>query len=496
MRALRGIHDELQNGDAMKEKPSASQILALVTLCTCAVGSVGRASDLPKVAVMPLSGERVPVATRRLLDELVVTALAEVGGYAVISTADVQAMLGYEKLKDAVGCDDVACFAEVGGALGAEFLLAGQVGPLGDELIVSLRMIEARNHTVAFRGQAKVPNQESEYARAIEEAVFAMFPIQPGVSRIAEREKPWVRAGISKSQWGKYEAFVKAARTAEYPIPKPQQWVRRELKDHETWMRYLHYRSQAMDVQFEPAAFASWQQQVLPESGDWSSYFAYRSAQLAVGEDSLDFGQWRHEIFLGRIAISSTPQGATVLLNGEPMGKTVTTVTGLRAGKYQVRIELEAHLPQEDTVDVHLGKERTISFELVRLDLVDAAAASYHSKTLWGWVSLGAAVVLTGSAGYVYGRTRGASAIRNREYAAFLAASNESDAVETHNKLAAAVDSHNRAVNWGYALGGAAALALGFSVFEFMTRPDPEIFSGVGVSMTPGGGVLSLGGSL
>ena len=39
-------------------------------------------------------------------------------------------------VKEQLGCDDVTCAAEIGGALGAEFLLAGRVAKLSNNLII------------------------------------------------------------------------------------------------------------------------------------------------------------------------------------------------------------------------------------------------------------------------------------------------------------------------------------------------------------------------
>jgi hypothetical protein len=50
------------------------------------------------------------------------------GGFEVVSGRDVQAMLGFERARELAGCDDLACFAEIGGALGAQRILVSSVG--------------------------------------------------------------------------------------------------------------------------------------------------------------------------------------------------------------------------------------------------------------------------------------------------------------------------------------------------------------------------------
>ena len=64
-------------------------------------------------------------------------------------------MLNLEGQKQVLGCDsDTSCLAEIGGALGVDKLVVGQVGKLADNFIISLRLISPTT--------AKVDNRISE----------------------------------------------------------------------------------------------------------------------------------------------------------------------------------------------------------------------------------------------------------------------------------------------------------------------------------------------
>jgi hypothetical protein len=75
--------------------------------------------------------------------------------YKAMGAADINALLGVEKMKDAVGCTDASCLAEIGGALGAQFVLSGQLGVLSNEVVLSARLLDAKKNDVLERGSAR-----------------------------------------------------------------------------------------------------------------------------------------------------------------------------------------------------------------------------------------------------------------------------------------------------------------------------------------------------
>ncbi|MGC4120705.1 MAG: hypothetical protein QM765_40235 [Myxococcales bacterium] len=83
-----------------------------------------------------------------------------VGRYEVktISGADLTALLGFEKQKQLVGCADTSCLAEVGGALGVEYLLASEVGQVGDRWLMTLTLLDARKATALQRASHTAAN--------------------------------------------------------------------------------------------------------------------------------------------------------------------------------------------------------------------------------------------------------------------------------------------------------------------------------------------------
>jgi len=60
-------------------------------------------------------------------------------------------MLGFEKVKSAVGCDDASCIAEIGNALGVDFLAAGSVAKLETSMVLTLKLFDVRKTKVLAR---------------------------------------------------------------------------------------------------------------------------------------------------------------------------------------------------------------------------------------------------------------------------------------------------------------------------------------------------------
>ena len=128
-----------------------------------------------QIVVMPLTPKRIAPETVSILDDLLLAAVSKHTGYEVIGISDIEAMLGLEKLKDVLGCDDVTCAAQIGGTLGIDELLAGSVSQLGDNVIINLKVINTQLQKVKARGQAQVKADESLFPQAIKRAVTDLF---------------------------------------------------------------------------------------------------------------------------------------------------------------------------------------------------------------------------------------------------------------------------------------------------------------------------------
>lgn len=143
-------------------------VLMLTAPVTGAAGGPGR----QKMAVLDVRAvEGVPPGTATVLTAIVVGDLAA-AGYDVISQSDVAAMLGFEKQKQLVGCrEDSSCLGEIGGALGVDHVLTGQVGQIGSRYHLAFQLLDARKARVSARTARFSGRNEDQLADAVQRSV-------------------------------------------------------------------------------------------------------------------------------------------------------------------------------------------------------------------------------------------------------------------------------------------------------------------------------------
>ena len=113
-------------------------------------GSV--APGKPRLAFLELSaGPEVTREVAQAAGEMLVVALSDTGKFDVITKADVKALLGYEAQAQLMGCGEASCMVDLGGALGAAYLVNGSLGRLGGQLQLTLALIDVNAATVGKR---------------------------------------------------------------------------------------------------------------------------------------------------------------------------------------------------------------------------------------------------------------------------------------------------------------------------------------------------------
>ncbi len=155
-------------------------MLGTVLFASCLVATA------PRLVVLPLEPRRLDPATASVLDAVLVDALAEASDYDILGARDVDAMLGAERLKDAIGCTSVMCASEIGLALGAQLYLSGTAARLGDELVVFLTLIDVGRGVVMSRGSGRVIDREERYRLAVIDAAAEVLKLPASAPAGAE----------------------------------------------------------------------------------------------------------------------------------------------------------------------------------------------------------------------------------------------------------------------------------------------------------------------
>jgi hypothetical protein len=78
------------------------------------------------------------------------------------------------------------------------------------------------------------------------------------------------------------------------------------------------------------------------------------------------FGQLVVPAQVGSIQVQSQPADATVLIDGQPVGRTPFKSKDLRPRTYSVVVQLDGYIQQTRTIDVHAGSTETVMLKLER----------------------------------------------------------------------------------------------------------------------------------
>jgi hypothetical protein len=119
--------------------------------------------------------------------DAIATAVTEVGRFDVVSRTEINAMLGAEFVKDAVGCTDTSCLAEIGGASGVDRIVGGSLSRVNDVLMVNLQLINVARATAEKRATVNWSGPMSEFQNVLgASAELLTIPsneLQPGKLR-------------------------------------------------------------------------------------------------------------------------------------------------------------------------------------------------------------------------------------------------------------------------------------------------------------------------
>ena len=195
--------------------------------------------------------------------------------------------------------------------------------------------------------------------------------------------------------------------------------------------------------------------------------------------------------YTGRLSLTTVPKDALALLGrGRSMGKAPLKAVTLPVGQHRLRIRLAGH--QEQLVKFTVHKDRTTTLQVRLKRIPETPADRRRFKSLLAYTSLGVGLALLSGAAVLYGI--GASE-GGEAYDQYHDATKDSE-YEGSRK---GIESAREKLMVGHVLAGAALAAVGFSVYQFVTRPKVEAAprpgqSALSISPAPGGAVFSLGG--
>jgi hypothetical protein len=149
---------------------------AAALLLLAAAGPALAAPARPRVAVIDLVANGASRELASAAAGVVATELDRLGAFKVITSDAIRDMLAFEKQRQMLGCTDQGCLSEIGGALGADYLVSGKVSRLpaagGAPETVTLELTLSAVRTAAREGSAiETGRSEAELLQRVGRAV-------------------------------------------------------------------------------------------------------------------------------------------------------------------------------------------------------------------------------------------------------------------------------------------------------------------------------------
>jgi TolB-like protein len=104
--------------------------LALAAALAAALPVAASAQAKPKIAVLDFATVGASKELASAAGGVVANELDRMGAFQVITSDAIRSMLAFEKQRQMLGCADAGCIAEIGGALGVDYLISGKVTKL------------------------------------------------------------------------------------------------------------------------------------------------------------------------------------------------------------------------------------------------------------------------------------------------------------------------------------------------------------------------------
>ena len=120
--------------------------------------SLAAAPGQPRLAVLDLvPAGGVDAASAAAFTDTLTTELAARGHFEVISSADVRTLLGVERQRQLLGCEESSCMTELAGALGSRYVASGSLTQLGAVFQLSVQVIDTQTAKPLGRASQVAP---------------------------------------------------------------------------------------------------------------------------------------------------------------------------------------------------------------------------------------------------------------------------------------------------------------------------------------------------
>jgi hypothetical protein len=125
------------------------------------------------------------------LSDMLSNQIRSMGNYKVIGKSDIRSMLTMEEQRQRLStCTDQSCLAEIGGALGARWVVVGNVSLFGKTYLLNLKLIDVAGANVASGVSRSIEGGEDKLLADLPGAARELFDAVAGQLTPAKDKKP------------------------------------------------------------------------------------------------------------------------------------------------------------------------------------------------------------------------------------------------------------------------------------------------------------------
>lgn len=272
------------------------------------------------------------------------SAIVQTKKYKVLDRTEMETIIEEAKFQRSEMCEDDmsdSCYIEIGGALGAAYLVKGKIIKSKKLLQVTLKLLNMKTtETVNSVTKRCSPCEMIDLLPQVEQGALELLgeDSSRGIVKVIKDGRKKSDKKLSMEKSSKTFLFVKSN------VPGASIFVDGKMVG--TTPHTLENISIGMH-------------EVRLEKKDY--YPIKRKLNLKPGGLKVQLDLVPH---WGSLKIITTPSGASVTLNGQPAGKTPLEIDRLESKKYEVYLELKHYLPKKLNFDIIDGKKTKITEHL------------------------------------------------------------------------------------------------------------------------------------
>jgi hypothetical protein len=325
----------------------------LFSLITASLLIAAPTAAKPTLVVAPLQSAEIDKDDADTLGEMIRIHVGQSDRYTLVTPEDMGAIDEELKRQLSGGCAEASCIAELGGALGAQFMITGKLKRMGKSYILLLKLLDIETvkaiNTQKFRGG----NPEA-IADLIDSKVAELLGEKVAQQQTPRPQGPSIQGGEITAELGWLSVMGKPA-GASVTVTGPSGYKRSfRLPKNKPWMGRV-----------SPGSYR-WRATLIGYEGEEGSVMV-RVDQTSGANFLLKQP--------GNLIVAGSPKGARVRIEG-PNDFVVerglpVTIKGAPRGLYRILISRQGYRGLEQRVQVQAETTRNVKIQLEQLSEIE-----------------------------------------------------------------------------------------------------------------------------